>query len=263
MTPFFDRLAELERTHTSFAVATVVARRSPVSSHLGDRALIFADGRMEGFVGGSCSRDIVRRQGLAAIHSGRAVLLQIRPDASAEERSSAPNAERVVIPMGCSSEGAVDVYIEPHIPMRSLVIVGFTPVADALARLASSVEYKVARVVANDELRDVEAIAGVEVRSVEEFPTYLAQLDVQARGDLVERVVEMRQVVGGDFAHEGALNLIVADTPMQPAQEDEELREHGENRNQPVWVHRRRVSIAAARATAGGRANCRASPPVK
>jgi xanthine dehydrogenase accessory factor len=64
---FYERIALLEGEHATFAIATVVARKSPVSSHLGDRALVFADGHMEGFVGGSCSRDIVRRQALAAI----------------------------------------------------------------------------------------------------------------------------------------------------------------------------------------------------
>ena len=153
MTPFYDRLAELERRRASFAVATVVGRRSPVSSHLGDRALVFADGHMEGFVGGSCSRDIVRRQALEAIRSGRPLLLQIRPDSSAENGDDG-GGERVILPMSCASEGAVDVYIEPHLPLRSLAVIGFTPVAEALARMAAGLEYAVVRVVAEDELRD-------------------------------------------------------------------------------------------------------------
>jgi xanthine dehydrogenase accessory factor len=43
---FFERIAALEREGRAFAIATVVARRPPVSAHLGDRAIIFADGRM-------------------------------------------------------------------------------------------------------------------------------------------------------------------------------------------------------------------------
>ena len=60
MVNFFERAAALQRDGQSFAVATVVGRRAPVSAHLGDRAIVFADGRMEGFVGGACARDIVR-----------------------------------------------------------------------------------------------------------------------------------------------------------------------------------------------------------
>src|SRR5450631_3986664 len=112
---FFERIAGLEREHASFAIATVVARRSPVSSHLGDRALVFVDGHTEGFVGGSCSRDIVRRYSLESIVKRRPLLLQIRPDAGSpadgevSENTAPANTERVVIPMSCSSEGAVDV----------------------------------------------------------------------------------------------------------------------------------------------------------
>ena len=178
----FDRIAELERAHASFAVATVVARRSPVSSHLGDRALVFADGRMEGFVGGSCSRDLVRRQALAAMRSGQPVLLQIRPDGDRGNDSASSNTELVVIPMSCASEGAVDVYIEPHVPLRRLVVVGFTPVADALARLAASLEYEVVRFVTDEELSDVET---ADARPVRALAAYLDELDPASRGRVV------------------------------------------------------------------------------
>src|ERR1700761_1881057 len=134
---YYARLAELDRERAIFALAAVVARRAPVSSHLGDRALVFADGRMEGFVGGSCSRDIVRREAVRAIRSGQPRLVQIRPDAG----DAAPADARNVVAMGCASEGAVDVYIEPHVPHPLLVVVGDTPVAGALARIASQISY--------------------------------------------------------------------------------------------------------------------------
>ncbi|HTZ56171.1 MAG TPA: XdhC/CoxI family protein [Candidatus Acidoferrum sp.] len=174
---FLKRVEELERAQLPYALATVVQRRAPVSAHLGDRALITADGVMEGFVGGSCSRDVVRRQGLDAIHTGIARLLQIRPDPIA---SPDDNAEMVVVPMGCASEGAVDVYIEPHLPARTLVIVGHTPVASALARLASSLDgYRVQRVVAGDELRDLSQDAAADAIEIESLAGYLAALGGQ------------------------------------------------------------------------------------
>ena len=175
---FFDRLAELERTHATFAVATVVARRSPVSSHLGDRAVIYADGRMEGFVGGSCSRDIVRRHGLASIGRGQPCLLHIRPQLQANDDSrDFEDGENIFVPMACASEGAVDVYIEPHVPVRSLIVVGFTPVADALARLAVSLDYKVVRVIDDQEVRDVAPSAGAVQLALDAMPGYLASLE--------------------------------------------------------------------------------------
>jgi xanthine dehydrogenase accessory factor len=161
-----------------YAIATVVVRRSPVSAHLGDRATIRADGRMEGFVGGSCSRDIVRRQGLDAIHTGRARLVQIRPEPGAVHDSE--NAETVIVPMGCASEGAVDVYIEPHLPARTLLIVGHTPVAHELARLGSVLDgFYVQRVLENDELGDLPGNESSSAIAIESLAGYLAALGAQ------------------------------------------------------------------------------------
>ena len=182
----FERIAQLEGEHATFAVATVVGRRSPVSSHLGDRALVFADGRMEGFVGGSCSRDIVRRESLEAIRSRRPLLLQIRSEADRTEGPVPADAERVVVPMSCSSEGAVDVYIEPHVPLRRLVVVGFTPVADALVRLTAALDYDLVRVVSDDELRDLgPPQPGIRVIALGAFRDYLTELGAEDRAALV------------------------------------------------------------------------------
>ncbi|HEX8805693.1 MAG TPA: XdhC family protein [Candidatus Aquilonibacter sp.] len=177
------RVEELDRAQLPYALATVVVRRSPVSAHLGDRAIVMADGRMEGFVGGSCSRDIVRRQGLDAIRTGVPRLLQIRPDPL--DAAGGDNADMVVVPMGCASEGAVDVYIEPHLPPRMLLIVGHTPVAEALARLGSVLEgYRVQRIVAGDEIQDLGDEAAASAIAIESLAGYLAALGAE-RGRLV------------------------------------------------------------------------------
>ncbi len=148
----FEQIVALRRERRPFALATVVARRAPVSAHLGDRAIVFADGRMEGFVGGACSREIIRRQALDALNTRCRRLVSIRPDAG----DALPSDEHVVVPMTCVSEGALDVYVEPFVPARRLVVVGATPVADALARLAAAMEYDLARVVDSRERRDAE-----------------------------------------------------------------------------------------------------------
>jgi xanthine dehydrogenase accessory factor len=152
---FHERVARLGREGQSFAVATVVGRRAPVSSHLGDHAIVFADGRMEGFVGGACSHEIVRTQALAVLASGQGRIVSIRPDGASVEST----ADRVVVPMTCASEGDVDVYIEPFVRPRLLVVVGATPIAAALARIGRSLDYRVVRVVDERERADVESDA--------------------------------------------------------------------------------------------------------
>jgi xanthine dehydrogenase accessory factor len=171
---FFERVAALRREGAAFAIATVVSRRGPVSSHMGDRAIVFGDGVMEGFVGGSCSREVVRRQALAALAAGEPRLVSIRPD----DDVSTFGAE-VVVPMTCGSKGAVDVYIEPFVQARTVAVVGLTPVADALAQLAATLEYRVVRAVSQEELRDVDGAI-----SVEELGARLVAMAPAARASL-------------------------------------------------------------------------------
>lgn len=149
---FLDRVAALRREGQRFATATVVGRRAPVSAHLGDRAIVYPDGRMEGFIGGACSREIVRRQALECLRAGHARLVSIRPDAMDVD---ARDPEHVTVRMTCVSEGAVDVYVEPVLPARRLIVVGSTPVADALTRTAVSLDYDVVRVVDDRERPDL------------------------------------------------------------------------------------------------------------
>jgi xanthine dehydrogenase accessory factor len=169
MVDFFERVAALRREGQSFAVATVVARRAPVSAHLGDRAIIFADGRMDGFVGGACSRELVRKQALEALTARQGRLVSIRPDAS-EAVESTP--EHVVLPMTCASEGAIDVFVDPFVQARPLIVVGATPVADALARLGRSMDYDVVRIVDAREESDVQrgsAALGIKVAPLDDL----------------------------------------------------------------------------------------------
>jgi xanthine dehydrogenase accessory factor len=167
---FFDKVGALKREGRSFAVATVVARQAPVSAHLGDRAIVYDDGRMEGFVGGACSKEIVRKQALESLRVRRPRLVSIRPEAA----DTSADAEHITVRMSCASEGAVDVYVEPMVPRPVLVVVGATPVAEALARIAGALDRDVVRVVEAGERRDIEAAeAGVAVTDLESLANVL------------------------------------------------------------------------------------------
>jgi xanthine dehydrogenase accessory factor len=72
----------------------------------------------------------------------------------------------------------VDVYVEPFVQPRRLVVVGATPVAAALARLARTMEYDVVRVVEPRERRDIEqeAVAhGITVVELDALETVLRE----------------------------------------------------------------------------------------
>jgi xanthine dehydrogenase accessory factor len=189
-TDIFEQIAALRREGRPFAVATVVARRAPVSAHLGDRAIVFADGRMEGFVGGACSHEIIRQQALEALKAGQARLVSIRPDAS---ESRADSTEHVTVPMTCVSEGAVDVYVEPFVQARRLLVVGVTPVAEAIARLARSMDHDVVRIVDAREQRDIEPDAASIGASVVALDALAAVIDEGASRGLEQAAIVASQ----------------------------------------------------------------------
>ncbi len=165
----------------AYAVATVIGRKPPVSSHLGDRAIVHAEGRMEGFIGGACSRDIIRRQALQAIRTGEPRLVRIRPDA----RELLEQGDIVTVPMSCISEGAVDVFIEPHVPRRRLLIAGLTPVAHALAQMAPALEFDVVRFFGQAEMRDNASPDDAAAFAIDSLEAFLQELESEQRARAV------------------------------------------------------------------------------
>jgi len=67
------------------------------------------------------------------------------------------------------------VFVEPHLLPREMVLVGSTPVADALARLAPALDYRVVRFVEGGELEDLGSASGAH--DVATLGAYLAALD--------------------------------------------------------------------------------------
>ncbi|RYU14224.1 XdhC family protein [Nocardioides iriomotensis] len=137
-----DRIDELSRSRVPFVRATVVRAQEPSSAHPGDRAIVLADGSIEGFVGGHCAAGSVRTAALAALDSGDGVLLRVLPD-TGEAFPETPGASIVVNP--CLSGGAMEIYLEPVLPSPVLHLVGASPTAEALATLAPALGFVVQR----------------------------------------------------------------------------------------------------------------------
>ena len=133
-----EMASDLARRGEAFALATVVRREPPTSSQLGDTALITREGRLHGWLGGSCTRSSVVREALRALGDGRPRLVAFSPNPSAAARPGVS-----LLPMTCHSGGSVDVYIEPVLPTPRLVVFGAAPVAQALARLGEAMGYRV------------------------------------------------------------------------------------------------------------------------
>lgn len=128
-----DRIQELTRTRVPFVQATVVRAQEPSSAHAGDRAIVLADGSIEGFVGGQCAAGSVRTAALGVLATGEGMLLRVLPEA-ADTFPHTPGATVVVNP--CLSGGALEIYLEPLLPSPVLYLVGSSPTAQAVADLA-------------------------------------------------------------------------------------------------------------------------------
>ena len=135
------RLAsELAGRSEAFALATVVRREPPSSARVGDSAVVTPDGGFHGWLGGSCTRPTVIREALATLADGAPRLIGIVRDPDA---ASGARPGLTVFPMACHSGGSVEIYIEPLLPARRLLIFGVSPTARALARLAAVLGYRV------------------------------------------------------------------------------------------------------------------------
>ena len=141
MNETLQQAAALARSGTPFVLATVVRAERPTSAKAGARALITADGRLEGWVGGSCAQPTVVREALAALKDGLPRFLRLCPP---EHLGHAPQAGVIEVALTCISGGTLEVYIEPHLPQPLLVAIGHLPVVAALARLGAGLNYTVA-----------------------------------------------------------------------------------------------------------------------
>jgi xanthine dehydrogenase accessory factor len=128
-----EQAGELTRRGQAFALATVVWRQGPSSGQQGSRAIITAEGELNGWIGGACAEPVVIREAQEVIATGEARLLLL---GTPEQFGAAVPEGMTVVPIACQSEGALEVYIEPVLPAPHLVVVGRSPMAHALVDLA-------------------------------------------------------------------------------------------------------------------------------
>ena len=174
--------AELLAKGESFAMATVVRCQPPSSGKPGDKAIIQADGKLSGWIGGGCAQPVVIREALKALADGKPKLVRISPAAEGAEEGV------VDYTMTCHSGGSLDIYIEPVVPNLHIVILGRSPVARTLARLGRAAGYNVSVVVAQagaEGFGDVELIVEKDFNlgGIKLTPQTFVVVSTQGEGD--------------------------------------------------------------------------------
>ncbi|GAA5079804.1 xanthine dehydrogenase accessory factor [Thermocatellispora tengchongensis] len=122
-----------------YVIATVVRAARPTSAKPGDRALVLADGTIEGFVGGHCATSAVRAQSMRVLARGASTLLRITPEAAE------PYEEEGLVAVGqpCLSGGTLEIFLQAVLPPALVHVYGDGPIAQALRTLGEALAYEV------------------------------------------------------------------------------------------------------------------------
>lgn len=129
------RAEELAARREPFVHATVVRAQRPTSTRAGDTALVLPTGEIQGFVGGHCVEASVREYSLQVLAAQEPLLLRVLPG----EPSRTVEEGAVEVSNPCLSGGAIEIFLQPRIPAPRVLVVGTTPVAQALATLGPGV----------------------------------------------------------------------------------------------------------------------------
>ena len=139
----YDLLRELEASGAPCALATVVRVEAPTSAKPGDKAVITADGRLRGWIGGTCSEPVVRREALRALAEGSPQLVHI---VGGEEVRESRRQGELMIATTCPSGGSLDIFIEPRLPKPLLLVFGDGPAATTLVKVGELTGFRARRV---------------------------------------------------------------------------------------------------------------------
>ena len=132
-----EHAVNLRRKGEAFVLATVVWREGPSSGQQGSRAIVNGSGQIFGWIGGACAEPVLIREALRALQSQESRLLAI---GSSDHFGELPKGT-TEIAISCQSNGALQIFIEPIIPVPELIVVGRSPMARTLHELATNLDW--------------------------------------------------------------------------------------------------------------------------
>jgi xanthine dehydrogenase accessory factor len=134
-----QRAGELQAMGQAYALVTVIKTVAPTSSNVGDKALVTAEGRIHGWIGGGCAQPAVVRAVKRCIEDAKPRYIRITPEKSGEQ-----TVEDVLeFGMPCQSGGTIELFIDPVMAKAEIVVLGQSPVAEALVRIAPHIGFRV------------------------------------------------------------------------------------------------------------------------
>ncbi|HWZ78408.1 MAG TPA: XdhC family protein [Candidatus Sulfotelmatobacter sp.] len=191
---FLKKATELVAKGEPFVTASVVRFQAPISGKPGDKAIIFVNGGIWGWIGGGCAQPVVIKEALNALADGRPRMVRISP-------SAAPEDGIIDYTMTCHSGGTLDIYIEPILPKPHVLIIGRSPVAQTLARLAKAVDYRISVVAPGadqEQFPDVDLLqTDLNLDGLKITPDTFIVVSTQGEGD--EEALEKAAGTNADY----------------------------------------------------------------
>ncbi len=185
-----DLVSDLKRREEPFAIATVVRTVSVTAAKAGAKAVILADGTIEGgWIGGGCARAAVINAAREALQTGEPRFISVQPPdvlaaagvSAGDQRDGVSFARNM-----CPSQGTMDIFVEPVTPRPNVVVCGSSPVAVALAGLAAAMGY-VVTVCAPEAEQGMFPVADRRINGYgpigEDRPQQYVVVSTQGRGD--------------------------------------------------------------------------------
>ena len=142
-----ELVSRMKAAEETFVLATVVRTVSVTAAKAGAKAVIRPDGTIAaGWIGGGCAKGAVLKAAREALADGQSRLVSVQPENLLAELGVKPGDDRHGVKFAknmCPSQGTMDIFVEPVLPHPSLVILGSSPVAMALAEQARPLGYHV------------------------------------------------------------------------------------------------------------------------
>jgi xanthine dehydrogenase accessory factor len=184
-----DEIKTLKASGEPFAVATVVRTVALTAAKAGAKALVRRDGTISaGWIGGGCARTAVLKAARAALTDGRPRLVSVLPGDALQELGIVAGQSKEGVEFArnmCPSQGTMDVFVEPILPLPELLVCGASPVAIALADLGKRMGFRVsvaAPVEDHDKFPAADLVTGYDLARLGETERYIV-IATQGRSD--------------------------------------------------------------------------------
>lgn len=209
----FQQLNTAITNHTPCVLATLVASQHSTSGNVGDKAIIFPDCAIQGWVGGGCVQGVIKKVAAQVLQENAATFIRVCPPAQFVTHIPC-------YPSHCASEGSVDLFLEPIANQPSLLLYGSSPIAVACAQLTQQLDFSlhwhatdsafaqlthttITRITELDVLPSTPAIAIVATQGSKDLAALHSALRSEARHILLVASAKKAQSIIAELTQQG------------------------------------------------------------